>query len=58
MYRGCDLRGNDLSSAHGVANLHGIVIDRAQTLSTACRCSAATRAVAASASPITVREAR
>ena len=31
-YRGCDLRGNDLSSARGVANLHGIVIDRAQTL--------------------------
>ena len=30
-YRGCDLRGNDLSSARGVANLHGIVIDRAQT---------------------------
>lgn len=31
-YRGCDLRGNDLSSARGVANLHGVVIDRAQTL--------------------------
>lgn len=31
-YRGCDLRGNDLSSARGVANLRGVVIDRTQTL--------------------------
>jgi uncharacterized protein YjbI with pentapeptide repeats len=31
-YRGCDLRGNDLASVRGVANLHGAVIDRAQAL--------------------------
>jgi uncharacterized protein YjbI with pentapeptide repeats len=31
-YKGCDLRGNDLASARGVANLYGVVIDRAQTL--------------------------
>lgn len=31
-YRGCDLRGNDLASARGVANLHGVLIDRAQTI--------------------------
>lgn len=31
-YQGFDLRGNDLSSARGVANLRGMVIDQAQTL--------------------------
>lgn len=31
-YRRCDLRGNDLSTARGVANLRSIVIDRPQTL--------------------------
>jgi uncharacterized protein YjbI with pentapeptide repeats len=30
-YRGCDLRGNDLSAIRGAAALQGVVIDRLQT---------------------------
>lgn len=32
VYKGCDLRGNDLSAVRGVANLNRIVIDRAQAI--------------------------
>ncbi|WP_051451401.1 pentapeptide repeat-containing protein [Actinospica robiniae] len=32
IYHRCDLRGNDLSSARGVANLRSVVIDRPQIL--------------------------
>ena len=31
-YRGCDLRGNDLSAISGAHHLHRVVIDRAQLL--------------------------
>jgi hypothetical protein len=31
-YKGCDLRGNDLSSIHGVGALKKVVIDRVQLL--------------------------
>jgi uncharacterized protein YjbI with pentapeptide repeats len=31
-YRGCDLRGNDLSTVIGVHNLKRVIIDRAQLL--------------------------
>ena len=31
-YKGCDLRGNDLSSVRGIHNLKAIVIDRHQLL--------------------------
>jgi uncharacterized protein YjbI with pentapeptide repeats len=31
-YRGCDLRGNDLSSVRGVQHLRRVVVDRAQLL--------------------------
>jgi hypothetical protein len=31
-YRGCDLRGNDLSALTGAANLKRVVVDRAQTM--------------------------
>lgn len=31
-YRGCDLRGNDLSLTRGVANLRSVVVNHAQTL--------------------------
>jgi uncharacterized protein YjbI with pentapeptide repeats len=31
-YRGCDLRGNDLSAIRGVQHLSRVVIDRAQVL--------------------------
>lgn len=31
-YKGCDLRGNDLSRIRGVVNLGGVRIERAQTL--------------------------
>jgi hypothetical protein len=31
-YRGCDLRGNDLSALIGAGHLKYVVIDRAQTI--------------------------